>query len=117
VVSSTNKTDHRDNTEILLKVALNTITLTIYIGILHKENSFFLRLVYPMLQVSLDCPFLMFLRYSCLFAGNCSPTHFPIRSPEVPKEVLNVPGTQNVKTHNRTTQKTKKMSNMDQDLN
>ena len=38
VVSSTNKTDHRDNTEILLKVALNTITLTIYIGILHKEN-------------------------------------------------------------------------------
>jgi hypothetical protein len=32
VVSSTNKT------EILLKVALNTITLTIYIGILHKEN-------------------------------------------------------------------------------
>jgi hypothetical protein len=32
VVSYTNKT------EILLKVALNTITLTIYIGILHKEN-------------------------------------------------------------------------------
>jgi hypothetical protein len=27
-----------DNTEILLKVALNTITLTICIGILHKEN-------------------------------------------------------------------------------
>jgi hypothetical protein len=38
VVSSTNKADHRDNTEILLKVALNTITLTICIGILHKEN-------------------------------------------------------------------------------
>jgi hypothetical protein len=27
-VSSTNKTDHRDTTEILLKVAFNTITLT-----------------------------------------------------------------------------------------
>jgi len=27
-VSSTNKTDHHDITEILLKVALNTITLT-----------------------------------------------------------------------------------------
>jgi hypothetical protein len=32
VVSSTNKA------EILLKVALNTITLALYIGILHKEN-------------------------------------------------------------------------------
>ena len=29
-VSSTNKTDHRDITEILLKVALNTIALTLY---------------------------------------------------------------------------------------
>jgi len=28
-VSSTNKTDHHDITEILLKVALNTITLTL----------------------------------------------------------------------------------------
>jgi hypothetical protein len=28
VVSSTNKTDHHDITEILLKVVLNTITLT-----------------------------------------------------------------------------------------
>ena len=28
LVSSTNKTDHHDITEILLKVALNTITLT-----------------------------------------------------------------------------------------
>jgi hypothetical protein len=32
LVSSTNKTDHPDKTEILLKVALNTITLT------HKTN-------------------------------------------------------------------------------
>jgi hypothetical protein len=32
--------------------------------------------------------FWMFLRYSRLFAGNYSSTHFPIRSPEVPKEVL-----------------------------
>ena len=30
-VSSTNKTDHHDMTEILLKVALNTITLTLLI--------------------------------------------------------------------------------------
>ena len=30
LVSSTNKTDHHDITEILLKVALNTITLTLY---------------------------------------------------------------------------------------
>jgi hypothetical protein len=29
VISSTNKTDHHDITEILLKVALNTITLTL----------------------------------------------------------------------------------------
>jgi membrane-bound inhibitor of C-type lysozyme len=29
-VSSTNKTDHHDITEILLKVALNTITLTLH---------------------------------------------------------------------------------------
>jgi hypothetical protein len=29
-VSSTNKTNHHDITEILLKVALNTITLTLY---------------------------------------------------------------------------------------
>jgi hypothetical protein len=29
-ISSTNKTDHHDITEILLKVALNTITLTLY---------------------------------------------------------------------------------------
>jgi hypothetical protein len=29
-VSSTNKTDHHDITEILLKVVLNTITITIY---------------------------------------------------------------------------------------
>jgi hypothetical protein len=29
LVSSTNKTDHHDITEILLKVALNTITLTL----------------------------------------------------------------------------------------
>jgi hypothetical protein len=32
-VSSTNKTDRQDITEILLKVALNTITLTISINI------------------------------------------------------------------------------------
>ena len=31
-VSSTNKTDHHDINEILLKVALNTITLTLHIG-------------------------------------------------------------------------------------
>jgi hypothetical protein len=30
LVSSTNNTDHNDMTEILLKVALNTITLTLY---------------------------------------------------------------------------------------
>jgi membrane-bound inhibitor of C-type lysozyme len=30
LVSSTNKTDHHDITEILLKVALNTITLTLH---------------------------------------------------------------------------------------
>ena len=30
LVSSTNKTDHHDITEILLKVALNTITLTLF---------------------------------------------------------------------------------------
>jgi hypothetical protein len=30
-VSSTNKTDHHDIAEILLKVALNNITLTLYI--------------------------------------------------------------------------------------
>jgi hypothetical protein len=32
LVSSKNKTDRHDITEILLKVALNTITLHIYIG-------------------------------------------------------------------------------------
>jgi hypothetical protein len=29
-VSTTNKTDHNDITEILLKVGLNTITITLY---------------------------------------------------------------------------------------
>jgi hypothetical protein len=33
LVSSTNKTDCHDTTEILLKVALNTITLTLQIGV------------------------------------------------------------------------------------
>ena len=40
-VSSTNKTDHHDITEILLKVALNTITLTLTINLFKvfpKEN-------------------------------------------------------------------------------
>jgi len=32
-ISSTNKTDHHDITEILLKVALNTLTLTIILTI------------------------------------------------------------------------------------
>jgi hypothetical protein len=35
-VSSTNKTDHRNITEILLKVAFNTITLTLTLQILFK---------------------------------------------------------------------------------
>ena len=37
-VSSTNNTDHHDITEILLKVALNTITLTHYNNILKKKK-------------------------------------------------------------------------------
>jgi hypothetical protein len=36
-VSSTNKTDYHDITEILLKVALNTITLTLFTKILLKK--------------------------------------------------------------------------------
>jgi hypothetical protein len=35
-VSSTNKTDRHDITEILLKVALNTLTLTMYISLISK---------------------------------------------------------------------------------
>jgi hypothetical protein len=34
-VSSTNKTDHHNITEILLKVALNTITLTLLYKLVH----------------------------------------------------------------------------------
>jgi len=48
-VSSTNKTDHRDMTEILLKVALNTITLTLtpcitYYFIERKEFNIMMKL-------------------------------------------------------------------------
>jgi hypothetical protein len=35
-VSSTNKTDRHDITEILLNVALNTLTLTMYISLISK---------------------------------------------------------------------------------
>jgi hypothetical protein len=38
VVSSTNETYHRDKAEILLKVSINTLSLTIPVGILHKQN-------------------------------------------------------------------------------
>jgi hypothetical protein len=45
LVSSTNKTDRDDITEILLKVVLNTINLTLFMFIknnLFEENHFFL---------------------------------------------------------------------------
>jgi hypothetical protein len=35
-VSSTNKTDRYDISEILFKVALNTITLTLYLPVFHR---------------------------------------------------------------------------------
>ena len=38
-VSSSNKTDHHDVTEILLKVALNTITLTIELPLFEDQNN------------------------------------------------------------------------------
>jgi hypothetical protein len=41
LVSSINKTDHHDITEILLKVALNTITLTLQKNYLTIEHLFF----------------------------------------------------------------------------
>jgi hypothetical protein len=47
--SSTTKTGRHDIAEILLKVALSTINQSIN------------RLVYPVLPVSLDCPFLISL--------------------------------------------------------
>jgi hypothetical protein len=37
-VFSTNKTDRLDTAEILLKVALNTITLTLFLGVAHHFN-------------------------------------------------------------------------------
>jgi hypothetical protein len=39
-VSSANKTDHHDKTEILLKVALNTITLTLTLFVVLLHNDF-----------------------------------------------------------------------------
>jgi hypothetical protein len=61
-VSSTNKTDHHDITEILLKVALNTIALKIYKGfvdckqyklllILDEVFTMFIMLYYPLFCV------------------------------------------------------------------
>ena len=41
-VSSTNKTDHHDITEILLKVALSTITLTLNLWMMQLKIYFFL---------------------------------------------------------------------------
>jgi hypothetical protein len=41
-VSSTNKTDIHDITEILLKVALNTITLTLTLSLLLKNISLYI---------------------------------------------------------------------------
>ena len=36
-ISSTNKTDHHDITEILLEVALNTLTLYVYFMTIYKD--------------------------------------------------------------------------------
>ena len=60
-MSSTNKTVRHDITEILLKVALNTIAQT---SLTPKDTCFFLFfclsfVLCPMLSVSLDCPFLI----------------------------------------------------------
>jgi hypothetical protein len=63
VVSSTNKTDRHDKTEILLKVALNTITLTI---LMCKELSTLK--IRHLLWFAINLPTIPSLRGSLLYA-------------------------------------------------
>jgi hypothetical protein len=50
-VSSTNKTDHNDITEILLKVALNTIAITLILRAIHYHKQ---KLYYTYVLIELD---------------------------------------------------------------
>ena len=51
-VSSTNKIDRHDITEILLKVVLNTITVTLTL-LLHASTSFYVPYFHYMLNITL----------------------------------------------------------------
>ena len=58
-VFSTNKTDRLDTAEILLKVALNTITLTLFLGVAHHFNLLCCVFCFACLHsVYCDCPIL-----------------------------------------------------------
>jgi hypothetical protein len=75
----------------------------------------FLRLVYHMMPVSLDCPFLIAPSvFSNVYLGQKQLEVKTNRRKFYVEMVTDITTqkTQNVKTHNRTTQKTKKMSNI-----